>query len=270
MLLGPDPEAGVARIALNIVSGVCLACCFAALAGPGVTVWAGEAQPAGIPDGCYRGALASAPTGVLSAEGDVTLSDGTRARIAGLAHASVDREALAVLLQGGSPQARSAGRADRWSRFPVEIVAGGSHVAAALLASGAAAVRPGELPAACTRSLLAIEDAARRAGRGRWAGGVLDAADGKAVAAQEGRFIVAEGRVTGIGRTASRFYLNFGAIRGESFSVSVPTRALQKFEASGMRLVTLEGRRIRVRGVVVGQGGPRVEVALPEEIERLD
>jgi hypothetical protein len=267
-----DPEAGGARDGRRRGRGGVIGMIAGGLLALGVTDGARAEPPQRTPAGCFGGAPAPAPSGTLTAAGDIALAGGAAGRLAGLAPSTVDAAALARLLAAMPAEARAAaGREDRWGRLPVEVVAGGVHLAAALLSDGQAAVRPGELPAACTRSLLGIEDQARRAGRGRWAaGGVLDAADGRALAALEGRFVLAEGRVTGLGRTSSRLYLNFGGIRGQSFAVSVPTRALQKFEASGMRLVTLEGRRIRVRGVVVGQGGPRVEVALPEEIERLD
>ena len=67
-----------------------------------------------------------------------------------------------------------------------------------------------------------------------------------------------------------RVYLNFGAIWTQDFTVSVSKPNLRRFEASGMTWTALEGRRVRVRGVVAEGGGPLIEVAFPEEIERLD
>ncbi|MCP8940719.1 hypothetical protein NK718_19510, partial [Alsobacter sp. SYSU M60028] len=213
------------------------------------------------------------------ARGDLLLPAGSRARHAGLAWplqpaGEGDGVAdVAARLAGGAAVAVPSGAAaDRWERRPVHVVAGGALVSAELVAEGRAAVRPGDLTPACRATLLALEAEARRARRGAWAeGGVFWAAgDTGGLRARDGRFTVVEGRVASIGEAGGRFYLNFGAIRSETFSVSVARAALRRFEASGMRLTSLEGRRVRVRGVVLDRRGPAMEIASPDELERLD
>lgn len=168
----------------------------------------------------------------------------------------------------------AVGSADRWGRVPVLAVAGPMVLNAVLLREGLAPFVPGDLPIACARTLLAAEDDARRAGRGIWSAAgqapFVDASAPDAILARSGLLTVVEGRVVGLGQSRTRIYLNFGTVRSQDFAVSILKRNLRKFEASGMTWTSWEGRRIRVRGVVVPAGGPLIEVSAPESIERLD
>jgi hypothetical protein len=275
MAAGYDPEAAASRRrSTALPARLAVALALAASGSPPASADPPRTRIAAVPAGCFAGRPAPAPTGLLDEAGEIALEDGGSARLAGLAPPAPDdprwRAALSAALAGPDMQARMAGAADRWSRQPVEIVAGGIHVAARLASEGAAYVLPGELPPACTRALLAREREARQAGRGLWAGGPADAADGPAMARLAGRYVVATGRVTGLGQSTARVYLNFGTIRGQSFAATIAKRALQKVEASGMRWTSLEGRFVAVRGVVSEAGGPRIEITSPDQIESLD
>lgn len=168
----------------------------------------------------------------------------------------------------------AAGGADRWGRVPVVAAAGGEILNGALLRQGAALFSPGDVSLPCARALREEEDAARRAGRGLWSPGgdppLVEASRPAAILARAGRLTLVEGRVLGLGETRTRVYLNFGTVRSEDFTVSIQKRNLRKFEASGMRWTSWEGRRIRVRGVVVPAGGPLIELSAPDDVERLD
>jgi hypothetical protein len=162
--------------------------------------------------------------------------------------------------------------ADRWGRAPVLVLAEGDLLNAELLRAGLALFRSGDVPIACARLLQAEEDVARRARRGIWAREdfVLAADRPLDILAREGRFTLVEGRVRSVGQTKTRVYLNFGTVRSQDFAISVEKRNLRKFEASGMTGTSWEGRRIRVRGIVVQAGGPLIEVSSPEDVERLE
>jgi hypothetical protein len=169
----------------------------------------------------------------------------------------------------------AAGPADRWGRVPILLIslreAGEDSLNAALARAGIGRFRSGDVGFSCARLLQAAEDTAREAGRGLWAhAGIADGARPETLAAREGLFTLVEGRVVGLGETKTRIYLNFGTVRSEDFTVSILKRNLRKFEASGMRWTSWEGRRIRVRGIVVPAGGPLIEVSSPEDVERLD
>ena len=99
---------------------------------------------------------------------------------------------------------------------------------------------------------------------------MLDATSHAEILTHEGRYTIVEGRVRGLGETSARAYLNFGTIRSENFSIAIPKGALRRFEASGMTWKSLEGRKVRVRGVVLDRGGPLIEISGPDELERLD
>lgn len=166
----------------------------------------------------------------------------------------------------------AAAPADRWGRQPVLVFAEGDLLNAALLRAGLAWFRSGDVPFACARLLQSEEEAARRARRGIWAGAVavLPAEQVSGILAREGRFALVEGRVRSVGQTKSRLYLNFGAVRSQDFAIAIEKRNLRKFEASGMTGGSWEGRRVRVRGIVVQAGGPLIEVSSPEDVERLE
>jgi len=230
--------------------------------------------PAATP--CDPGPARTVPG--LTVEGeDLVGPDGTRYVLAGLAPGpapATQRQArLAALLAGTTPTVVStAARPDRWGRLPALVAVPDAPwpegVAGRLVAEGLALARPAGLPAPCRRGLLAREAAPGAAGEREPA--VLQADNPAAILVREGRFAVVEGRIRSIGRRSTRLYLNFGTIWREDFTVSIGNRFLRNLEASGMTGATLEGRRVRVRGVVARSGGPLIEVTTPWDIERLD
>jgi hypothetical protein len=64
-------------------------------------------------------------------------------------------------------------------------------------------------------------------------------------------------------------YLNFGRNWTRGFAVTISRRALPAFETAGIALKSLENRRIRVRGWVEGNTGPRIDVRLVGQVELL-
>ncbi len=160
---------------------------------------------------------------------------------------------------------------DRWGRVAVMPVRDGASALAHLVAAGHVAVTPDGLPTRCIRALLALEAAPRAAGRGVWAVWPTPAVDAERVRAALGRYAVVEGRIRRISTGTAALYLNFDGIAGEDFTVIIPKRSLRRVEASGMTVGAMEGRRVRVRGVVWGsRDRPSMEVTVPEAIERLD
>ncbi|MFO1147025.1 MAG: nuclease [Alsobacter sp.] len=223
-----------------------------------------------LPADGFDGSLATGAADKAGAEG---------VRLAGIElpeDAAARREAAALLGEVlASPRAEIIvlGPADRWGRRPAVVRDGDVVANAELLARGLALARPGEAPGGCSGGWLTLEDGARRGGLGVWgkpSALLLNAEDAAGILAQEGRFVVVEGRVRGLGETKTRVYLNFGTVRGEDFAVVIQKRNLRRVEASGMRWTSWEGRRVRVRGTVVRTIGPAIEVESPDGIERLD
>ena len=162
------------------------------------------------------------------------------------------------------------GPADRWDRQAAIPGRNGIPAAFDLIAAGQVVVRPDDVPARCARALLAAEAAARAGRRGVWAVALPRADDPQALAAADGRFTVMEGRISSRFEGSGGLVLEFGRAADKGLTVTVPKRSLRRFEASGMTGAAMEGRRVRVRGVVVGRDRPRMEVAVPEALERLD
>ena len=179
--------------------------------------------------------------------------------------------ALEARLAGAVASVETLAPADRWDRSPALVALGGQPLAALLVRDGLARVRPDETPPLCLRQLLRLEEEARRGRRGLW--GEPDAVVEAGAAGRadlNGRFTIVEGRVARIRRGRVNIYLNFGMISRHDLSVTVQKRSLQRLEASGMTWAALEGRRVRVRGIVAGTGRPTLAIGRPEEIERLD
>ena len=267
-----------------------------ALAGAALPTGAASAAPSVVPSVCMgegaKPALDLRPTPPPAETGEFLLGDGSKVRIAGLMWPQVGpgdqelagnseqvlaaksfMERLGALSRTGEVLiAQGSGSIDRWGRASVHVVMAGTLGAELALAAGLATLRPGDVSAPCRRALQAVEAGARDARRGLWASphAVLDAIKHADILPRQGRYTIVEGRVRGLGETSARVYLNFGTIRSENFSIAIPKGALRRFEASGMRWTSLEGRRVRVRGVVLDRGGPLIEISGPDELERLD
>lgn len=142
-----------------------------------------------------------------------------------------------------------------------------------MLARGLARVYSFADNRALVAEMLALEGAARAVGRGIWAdpwyrirapedlvgdlAGDLDS------------FQIVEGRVRDAAVVRNRGYLNFGDDWKSDFTVSIDAAALRLFEAAGLPIEALEGRRIRVRGWIESLNGPMIDATHPEQIEVL-
>ncbi|MBL8703760.1 MAG: thermonuclease family protein [Rhodospirillales bacterium] len=117
--------------------------------------------------------------------------------------------------------------------------------------------------------MLAIEAAARAAGRGLWSDPrfrVLSAEE--AETAGEGIHLV-EGRVVRVVERRDRFYLDFGQDWRRDFSVTILKRDRAAFKAAGLDPAELGDARLRVRGWMRMFNGPMIDLTHPQQIERL-
>ena len=240
-----------------------------------------------------RPALAACPTAgdqraVVSAvteRGDIELSDGRTARLAGLdipdpgrgdpKTGAEARTWLASRLVGREVGLTAlTGRDDRWGRVPADIFtadAGAAPASIALgqLAAGLARVRPEVEARDCRTERLAAEEAARANGLGLWADpyyGVVAASALDDLRQRDGRFAIVEGVVRRVGQGRARIYLDFGGRDG--FTAVAATRQAKAFERAGIALPGLAGARIRVRGAMDNRFGLRMTIAAPDQIER--
>jgi len=211
------------------------------------------------------------------------LTDGREVRLAGVIAASdLDGDEAAVrqataaldrLVAGKRILLYSASTAgDRYGRLLAQVALAdeGGWVQGLLVANGRLRVGPEAGEPACSEALIAEERVARAAKRGLWAEPrfSVESADRlTALNAALGRFAVIEGKVTRVGETASRTYLEFGRRHDEEFTIVIPRASRAAFAAAGIDLAALRGKLVRGRGVLISSGGPAIEVRKPASIE---
>jgi endonuclease YncB( thermonuclease family) len=129
----------------------------------------------------------------------------------------------------------------------------------------------------CTAALLASEKTARAAKLGLWGDPYYEVVNADApvdVLAQRGNFALVEGQVVSVRQSGATIYVNFGRRWSESFAVTISKRNERSFAAAGLDVMSLAGRRIRVRGWVEARGADRnipwMAALRPEQIEIAD
>src|SRR5512141_2311542 len=136
----------------------------------------------------------------------------------------------------------------------------------ALLEQGQARVAARVGSKACSEALLAVERAARAGARGLWADpnfALLPPENSARLRAERGHVTIIEGKVLSVRDGGSTLYLNLGRRWTRDFSVIVLRRNQRIFNDAGLVLKRLEGRRIRVRGILEQRRGPVIEADTP-------
>jgi endonuclease YncB( thermonuclease family) len=228
-------------------------------------------------DGCHLDILHE---GVVSAVIDartLRLIDGDEIRLAGVevigSASDNPKEALAALIGRRVILRGDRDDPDRYGRQSglLYIEGSASSVQSDLLARGEAIASGDIADKACAAELASAEAAARQASSGTWANSavVKDVDDPAGILARSGRFAVVEGRVASVREAGGTVYVNFGQRWTRDFAATISRRMIPYFEAAGIAPVTLENRRIRVRGWVEQHehGGPRINVFRVGQIE---
>ncbi|WP_419829882.1 pentapeptide repeat-containing protein [Methylobacterium sp.] len=254
---------------------------------------AGPAGAAGSESGdCRQGPARSETLDGIGLRGEIRLGSGARAVLDSLrwpdapdaaeaARAWLDaRRGLRLIVVPRGPP-------DRWGRERADIQVADGRVAVAdgrvvdsqaadgdidlaggLIGAGLAVADANERDGLCRPALRAVEAGARDSKRGLWRDPVLQAADGPALRALAGRFAVVEGRIGHVGERSARTYLDFVARGADGLTVMVPKRTWRMMRARGLSAASLEGRRVRVRGILEVWRGPTLE-ATADAIEVL-
>jgi hypothetical protein len=156
---------------------------------------------------------------------------------------------------------------DRYGRIMAYGSIGDVSIQQQLLGTGNAYVAARIRSKPCATALLGAEQIAREASSGLWADAELgpkSAANRDEISRLEGRFAVVEGQVLSVRASGGAIYLNFGRYYTRDFSVMMLKRNAARFAFAPK---DLEGKRIRVRGVVEMRRGPFIEAERPEQIE---
>jgi endonuclease YncB( thermonuclease family) len=204
----------------------------------------------------------------------VRLDDGREVRLTGIEPTTTTKQALTSLLAGRDVTLRSADDTpDRYGRQGTLVFIQDSQepAQATLLAQGDALVSAEITDKDCAAALMAAEAEARRQKKGNWAdpSAIKNAESPDDILSGIGRFMVVEGKVLSVRQAGATTYLNFGRNWTRGFAVTISRRALPAFENGGITLKSLENRRIRVRGWVEGNTGPRIDVRLAGQVELL-
>lgn len=182
------------------------------------------------------------------------------------------KQALADLALGKTLTLTYGGaRRDRYGRTLAHLRDGdGVWIQGALLERGMARVYSFADNRARVADMLAREAAARAAGRGIWADPFYAVRAAETVHRHIGGFELVEGRVRDAALVRGRVYLNFGADWRTDFTVALDPAARRLFAAAGRDPLTLDGKRIRVRGWIKSYNGPMIEATHPEQVEVLE
>lgn len=199
-----------------------------------------------------------------------TLDDGREVRLAALTPASdADPGAPATNLGaivGSEAAIRVLGEADRWGRFPVDLVMEGTkaRLSHRLAAEGLALVDPAVMPSRCLDALFAAEAQGEARRAGIWGREFVRDAKDPTLAEAAGRFALVEGVVDSVGETRSTVYLNFGKAYRTDFTALIRKSGGKRLIAS---LGNLEGRRVRIRGVLGSWQGGVIRLTHERQVE---
>ncbi|KAA0580587.1 thermonuclease family protein [Azospirillum sp. B21] len=239
------------------------------------------------------GAASAEPLRVTAVlDGDtLELEDGRRVRLAGIEAAKPPRSAgpadgrvwplaeaatraLSELALGRRVALHGPAPVDRHGRLLANLVReDGLWLQSALVVRGLARVHTRPDARAYAAELLAGEDAARNAGRGLWRSrvyAVRDAADPDDLARDRDGFQLVEGVVLAISKSGGEAWLDFGTDWRSDVTVHIGRAAMREVTRAGIDPLSLEGRRVRVRGWITLRNGPMIEISHPEQIEKLE
>jgi endonuclease YncB( thermonuclease family) len=229
---------------------------------------------------CGSEALGESRVAAIEDTRTLRLADGRTIRLAAIewgVSADAARAALSDLALGRqitlkSVSLKGTGTADRYGRIHAFPFVSGSEtpIQYALLDRGLAVTGTRIGDAACRKSLLAREQAARAARLGIWGSGdyrLHQADDPAAILKDLGRFAIVQGRVLSVRESGNTVYVNFGRRWSEDFTVTIAKRTEAAFISAGVPPKSLAGRTVRVRGVIEERAGPWIEAAAADQFD---
>jgi len=249
-----------------------------------VIISALPAAPAEAASGCAPDDSAATTVQLLGLDpaGDPLLGDGRRLRLVGLAPRQSAEEASRFDsgLRGfvGRPLGLTLlGEPDRWGRLPARLTipspSSGEQaqdLAQTLLRQGAALPLPEPGTSLCeTPEKPAIQKTVT-SGTQVSPLTAVDGHDLAAVKAQEGRYVMLEGRIASVGERSQRTYLNFSRRPKEAASIVLSRSLWRELKSAGWTASHLGGKRLRAYGVLSGRNGLLLEVASRAALELID
>ena len=217
--------------------------------------------------------------GGIDAAGDLQLADGRTLRLIGLAPRQDETEDARFKVAVEPFLSRQveldvSGAQDRWGRWPARITlvpdgrepGAGGDLAALLRQVGAARPLPEAVAGSCSEAPSGQENATTVKAPTE----ALDGHDLAALKAQEGRYVMLEGRIASVGERAQRTYLNFSRRPKEAAAIVVSRKLWRELQAAGWTAGTLGGKRLRAHGVLGGRDGLLLDVTSRAALELID
>ncbi len=162
-------------------------------------------------------------------------------------------------------------RGDRHNRILAHVTdSQGRWLQGELLRRGLARVEGAPDNRAALGEMLALEAAARDAGRGLWAHPYYAVRRHDALEGNLGQFQLVEGQVQKVAVVGGRAYLNFGEDWRSDFTLVIEPAQRRRFEAEGFDPALYEGRQVRARGWLEFRNGVTINITHPEQIEVLE
>ncbi|MEM9223804.1 MAG: thermonuclease family protein [Pseudomonadota bacterium] len=208
----------------------------------------------------------------------LTLDDGTEVRLVDIVPTSAllgaDRSEGGLQALVGEPVALARSTdfsgQDRYGRPVGDLVLSATQesVLRHLLREGLALVDPAVMSEQCLDAMFKDERWAQAQGNGFWAdGGRIRKAQDAKLADDAGMYALVEGVVKSIGETRDTTYLNFGDDYKTDFTALIRRRDGKSWVDE---LKMLEGRKVRLRGVLEAWNGALIRLEHPRQVERLD
>lgn len=218
----------------------------------------------------------------LDPAGDPLLDDGRRLRLVGLAprQSAEETSRFDAGLRNffGRPLSLTLlGELDRWGRFPARLSIPSSSsagppqdLAQLLLQQGAALPLPEPGARRCAEPPKTSVQQTVTSGPQPSPLTAVDGHDLAAVKAQEGRYVMLEGRVASVGERSRRTYLNFSRRPKEAASIVLSRSLWRELKSAGWTASHLGGKWLRAYGVLAGRDGLLLEVASRAALELID
>ena len=183
--------------------------------------------------------------------------------------AAKSKKALEKLVLGKTVRLSFGGtRLDRHGRLLAHLrLDDGRWVQGAMLGLGMARVYTFPDNRAMAAEMLALERQARKVRHGIWDHPFYALRKPENLARRIGTFQIIEATVAAAAKVKARVYLNFGADWRSDFTVTLKTKARRMFKKLGVDPLSLQGKRVRVRGWLKKFNGPMIEATHPEQIE---
>ncbi|TNE36403.1 MAG: thermonuclease family protein, partial [Alphaproteobacteria bacterium] len=122
-------------------------------------------------------------------------------------------------------------------------------------------------PPSLRSRLLAAEKEAREERRGLWARFRIFKAEKPIEKKFDGQFVLVEGHILDVYRSAKVTYLNFGDDWRRDFTVAVSSRDRKNFAHESWKFRNLVHSWVLVRGILRFYNGPYLEISFPEQLE---